>query len=110
MSISINIAAIKAITEKDVRYVNIFVMCNDGGVEVPRTVVDYIRKSLGDEVLETLRDGGCAQHDDEAFLYGAIEIPLYGRYEGDVMYGDGVVLQLSDLPEGTVALRIYSSC
>lgn len=108
MSISINIAAIKTITKRDKEHLDIYRMCDNNRVEVPGAVVAYIRRSLGDKILKALDDGCAVKHDGNT-----VEVLLSsysGDYEGDPMYGDGAVLQLSDLPEGTVALRVYSSC
>ena len=35
-------------------------------------------------------------------------VELYVEGEGDVMYYDGMVLKLEDLPKGTVSLRIFA--
>lgn len=97
MSISIRIAAQRALTEKDLELVSVFNKLCDAGIGAPGELIKRLSAALGEKVYSL---------EPIAMNTDLIETYIEGN---DVMYGDGMTIKISDLPTGTVALRIYAT-
>lgn len=99
MSVSIYVVAQKQLSKEDFEKITLHNGLIENGYNVPTELVDELKATfdiddIGDEPI-SLPDG-----------IQAVEIHLGGR--GSVMYGDGLVIPVSNIPINTVALRIYA--
>ncbi len=104
MSISIRVAACREITDDDRSLITIYNGLVEHNIDPPDDLVHKLNSILGDGAFDV---GDTLSISDPA--PGTVKtVELLVRGEGDVMYGDGMLIYMSDLPPNTVALRIYS--
>jgi hypothetical protein len=98
MSVSIYVNARKELSREDADLIRAYMTLTDSNIQVPKELGDAIVRITGKKNWYDMPD---------KFLEGTtVELPVNG--DGDVMYGDGMILRLKDLPEGTKELRIYA--
>lgn len=104
MSISIYVAAQREITPDDLEYVALYNGLVERGIRVPPAIIQRLQNALGEEALKDILSDKVPIEIPQGTQ--TVELDISG--EGDVMYGDGLMIQVGTLPPGTVALRIYA--
>lgn len=100
MSVSVYVEAHRKVSEDDLEYLRAYNALVAVEVDPPERIIKYLQKALGnDDRLP----------DEEIEMPGGKMISVSVRGEGDVEYGNGMIVKIADLPPGTVALRIYMS-
>ena len=98
MSVSVYVEAHRKISENDLEHVVAYNALVAIDLEPPEQLVQHLQKVLG---------------NDSRLPYERITTPtnkmisVSVRGEGDVEYGDGMIIRIADLPPDTEALRIY---
>lgn len=100
MSISVSIVAQKQLVKSDFEKVALYNGLVDKEYDIPSDLLVEIQSILG----VTLFTGEPITVPDNTQI---VEIGLMG--EGDVMYNDGLIIPISELPLNTIALRVYAS-
>lgn len=106
MSVDVYIDARKSITPEGARLVDIINNCYDAGIDPPQAAIAKLSECIGAEwVKKALENYGRIPVESGQ----TVEFSLYGHpaVDGDVMRG-GAIVDLSKLPDGTVALRVYA--
>lgn len=101
MGIDIWVAARKRILPDEQKTIETYNTMLDLGLPITEEHKQSILGILGRAPEDGWHEGISLDYE------GVIELTVDG--EGDVMYYDGMVLKLEDLPPGTVELRIYAS-
>ena len=102
MSVSTWMVARKRLTDLDQKLVIAFNSLFDIEIEPPDDLIDELKLSLGEHATDE------ALSSEHFRLNGdVLEVSLYGLWEGDAGYDDGMVLDLDKLPKGTFAIRVY---
>ena len=99
MSVDIYIVAQRALNGKDRKLIDAYnTMCGVPVKTFPADFIELLRSRLGTafpgrvgEVIELWEN--------------SVEVPM--KCEGDIKYGDGAIVTIDQLPEGTDAIRIY---
>ncbi len=99
MSISVYVKAQKQLSKSDFEKVSLYNKLVEEEYPAPEELFAEVQTILGVKIYK----GEPIPVPSEK----VIEIGLDG--EGDVMYGDGLLIQVSSLPVNTVALRVYAS-
>jgi len=102
MSVDIYVEAQRKVSEIDLEYLRVYNSLISMDIIPPVEVIEYLREALG---------------GDNRLGYGEaiLILPADGmvatrvRGEGDAKYGEGMIIEIADLPPGTKALRIYMS-
>lgn len=99
MSGSIYVVAQKQLTKEDFDKVVLYNGLFEEGYDIPQELKKDLLNILGPDVL----DDGLISVPEEGQI-----VELYLEGDGDVMYGDGLLIPISVLPINTVALRVYA--
>lgn len=102
MSVSVYVEAHRTISKTDLEYLVIYNGLIAKGIEPPKEVIEHLRKVLGD-------DDRFSWNEEIIIPPGTETVAVSVRGEGNVEYGEGMIVKIADLPPGTVALRIYMS-
>jgi len=98
MSVSVYVEAHRKISEDDLEYLTAYNALIAIGTAPPEHIVEYLRSVLGND--HRLPDEKITMPTGEM-------VSVSVRGEGSVEYGDGMIIEIADLPPNTVALRIY---
>lgn len=98
MSVSVYVEAHRTISADDLEYLVAYNALIAIDITPPATIVKHLRWALGND---------CRLPDEEITMPTGEMISVSIRGEGDVEYGNGMIIKIADLPPGTVALRIY---
>ena len=102
MSVSVYVEAQRRISETDLEYVTLYNSLVAKGISLPKEVIEYLRKVLGDDSV--------LGWDEEIIIpLGTEMIGVRVRGEGSVEYDGGMIIRIVDLPPNTEVLRIYMS-
>ncbi len=101
MSTIIYVVAQKSLQHDDFEKVSLYNDLVQYGYAIPEKLRAELETILGPSTA--LDDGITIRMPEESI----VELALDG--EGEVMYGDGQKILLSDLPKNTVAIRIYAT-
>ena len=99
MSVDIWVAAVRKLTDTDFELVELYNGLINAGIDAPKDLKKRIGLSLG---LDRLYFGEEITTPEN----GIVETIVRG--EGNVMYGEGMIVNIIDLPLNTIALRIYA--
>lgn len=94
MGVSVYVDAVIPPNEQYLRMLKVWETCSSAGVSMPPEVSRY---------FEDMLDNGKTPSEE------GMELSLYSHKSltGEIEYGDGAELDLSDLPPGTTKLKIY---
>ena len=98
MSVSIYVAARKRLIAQELDLINAYNIMVDNGIPIPEELDQKLFNLTG-------RKGGCW---GERFPVEGEMVEILVRGEGRVMYEDGMIIRLGDMPAGTEELRIYA--
>lgn len=102
MSVGVYVKARRRLGVRDHHLIRAYNALCAAEIPPPVDLVGEINQQLGYQAACTWCEPiGTVEED------AVIEIDVNG--DGDVAYGDGMILKLSDLPADTFALRIYMS-
>lgn len=96
MGVSACVAAIKQISDEEHKIIDAYNILYEGSIEPSEELREEVRKITGMRL-----------DWDEAIELGSDYVELNVNSEGDADYGRGMLVSISDLPPGTVTLRIY---
>ena len=99
MSVSIYVVAQKKLSTSDFEKVELYNRLYENSYDIPNQLKEDIESFLGKDIFD---DGSISIPT----VTDIVEIPIRG--EGDVMYDDGLVVQVNNLPSNTVSIRIYA--
>lgn len=99
MSVSVYVAARKMVSRDERSILDAYNACVANGIVVSDSHKRRIVEILGEEPK---------WWDEPLDLDYKEWVEIRVRGEGDVMYDDGMVLNLEDLPKGTKELRIFA--
>ncbi len=99
MSVSIYVVAQKQLSQKDFEKVALYNSLRENDYDVPQGLGEELKGILGPDALD----------DDFISVPGEKQIvELYLEGDGNVMYGDGLIIPFSALPINTIALRVFA--
>lgn len=100
MSVSVYIEAHRRVSKEDLEYLKAYNALVAIEAEPPQKIIEYLREALGND---------SRLPDEEIDMPTGEMVSVHVQGEGDVKYGNGMIIKVADLPLGTVALRIYMS-
>ncbi len=98
MSMSICVVARRLLTSEDRALVDAHNRMCDGGYETPAKLLDDLGKMLGKEI---------SGFEPIGVHSSFVETTLSG--EGDVMYDDGLIIKVAEIPADAEEIRVYAS-
>jgi len=110
MGASTYVSGVRDLDEKFESMWHLLEVCHENGVSVPKEVHDYFEEGIEDFWDLSISDPtwkeayGSATAKSEARRQMQ-EVSLYG--DGDIEYGDGMVINLADIPSDVKKIRIY---
>ena len=101
MSVDVYVEAHRKVSKADLERLKVYNSLVSMEMDPPEELIEYLREVLGDD----------SRFPDEEITIppGTEMVSISVRGEGDVEYGDGMIVKIADLPPGTEALRIYMS-
>ena len=90
MSVDVYMVGLKEPTEEYLDKLKAYRACDNAGVEAPEELYSFFD---GDSPWALREDG--------------MECEICEAVEGEVMYDDGAVIDLSKLPKGVTKIRVY---
>lgn len=103
MSVSIYANVQRRLTPKNLNAVRLYNDLIEGNFTPPVEMVEGLKSLLGKDA--------CDEWGHESLVIASQAGDLVEsnmKHEGDVMYGEGMIIQVADLPSNAVALRIYA--
>ena len=100
MSVSVYVEAHRKVSEDDLEYLAVYNSLISMEIIPPVEITGYLRKVLGDDSRLD-----CREEIPTLPVDGTVTVGVRG--EGDAKYSEGMIIEIADLPPGTVALRIY---
>lgn len=99
MSVSVYVDAHRRVSEANLEYLKVYNSLVSMEMDPPDELVKYLREVLGND----------SRFPDEEITIplGTETVSVSVRGEGDAKYGDGMIIEIANLPPGTEALRIY---
>lgn len=101
MSVSVYVNAIKELSEEELFLIKSYNTLVRNGLTIPEDLQQRLFKIVG-----STPDG---YHDswDTPYELRSKTVEIYVQGDGWAESGDGKIIQMEDIPEGTKALRIY---
>lgn len=96
MGADVYVNAIREISEKEVGLIKAYNTLIENNISISEDLWRSVEGILDEEIKY-----------EEAIKYTSVRVETPIKGEGRVEYGDGMVIEVSDLPEGTVAIRVY---
>ena len=109
MSVSIYVHAIKELSDDELFLIKSYNTLIDNGLTIPEDLKQRLLEIVGEPPRAPLPHPKYGTDGfDERYELRSRTVELSVGGEGDVMYYDGKVIQLEDIPPGTKALRIFA--
>ena len=84
------------------KHYEIIEFCNAREVSIPKETVEFFKDGMDGEDINDLRISDVLERLREG-------LPVDIESEGDVMYGDGVFINVADIPKNVTRIQVYAS-
>ena len=104
MGVSVDVNGVRNADGKLAKMIELRFQCDELGTSYPLELIDYFE---GTDALEYDSSEKMLREMMEVSLKYGLNIP--GLLGGDIEYGDGLIIDLTKMPEDIKRLRVYMS-